>query len=504
MTRQPTSFSPLEQYSARQVNRPTGAVALGVTLAVLPIGIALLLYDSSVATRFGFTLVAAVANATLLALAFTAAISGSNVRPIAACAALFGYVSFGVVPVVQVSTGKFGYTRDPSFLLAAAGVILLATLSFTFAYQATYRRRLTKAPMEQRHINSRRLSLVSLLAAAATLIYIVRSGGVAVFFTTRQGLRESGLSMGAALSGDQSTAAIVGAFGTVPAFVCLIAWVRVVRQRPIAQVRLSTISWLATFVAANVVVNNPLTNPRYWVLTILAGVLFCAFPPSPRTFRIAMITGLLLAIFVFPVSDVSRYQRGPSEPSESYTSSLASKDYDQFTMLANTIWWVHLNGFQMGEQLITTAGFAVPRSVWSGKGIDTGVILGESLGSAVGTTNLSAPLPAEGYIDFGVPGVLLLLGFGGFAAARLDLAYDRHCRQGHLTSTLIMTGVLAGYSFILLRGPLLQATGRLAVLCLVVWAISAHGNRPDTVFPTHEPDGRANQPVSLDASKSST
>ncbi|NED83946.1 hypothetical protein G3I76_28110, partial [Streptomyces sp. SID11233] len=97
-------------------------------------------------------------------------------------------------------------------------------------------------------------------------------------------------------------------------------------------------------------------------------------------------------------------------------------------------------------------------------------------------TNLSSPVWAELWIDFGPLGVFGGLLGVGFLAARVDRRYARRAVRrtpsGALVSVLVP--LVAGYSFILLRGPLLQATGRVAIAAVCVALIS-----------TRRSDGRA-------------
>ena len=79
----------------------------------------------------------------------------------------------------------------------------------------------------------------------------------------------------------------------------------------------------------------------------------------------------------------------------------------------------------------------------------------------LGNVNLSAPLWAEGYVDFGVAGVLIYLFFLG----RLSLLLGRLTSSSALgPGFACFVGV---YQFVLLRGSLLQAMGISFVLAIL-------------------------------------
>lgn len=142
-------------------------------------------------------------------------------------------------------------------------------------------------------------------------------------------------------------------------------------------------------------------------------------------------------------------------------------------MFANTITYVQSKrGHTYGRQLAGSVLFAVPRSLWPGKPMDTGVVIGQWMGAA--NTNLSSPVWAELWIDFGPVGMTAGFVALGYAAARVDYRYARRAVRRAPPGSLIALTVplVAGYSFILLRGPLLQASGRVAIAACCIALIT--------------------------------
>lgn len=154
-------------------------------------------------------------------------------------------------------------------------------------------------------------------------------------------------------------------------------------------------------------VNNPISNPRFWFLTVLFSLLFTVFPVSAAFYRVALSLGVIVALVVFPFADRFRYDDANYRPVQTTSplEPLALKDYDQVGMFANTITYVRSgSGHTFGRQMAGSLLFAVPRSVWPDKPMDTGVMVGQWMGAT--NTNLSSPVWAELWIDFGPVGMV--------------------------------------------------------------------------------------------------
>jgi len=84
-------------------------------------------------------------------------------------------------------------------------------------------------------------------------------------------------------------------------------------------------------------------------------------------------------------------------------------NYDAFANILATIEYVGEYGFAMGGQLLSAFLFFVPRSVWSSKPVSTGELVGDHLIDRYDFTysNLSNPMVSEGYINYGILGVIL-------------------------------------------------------------------------------------------------
>jgi hypothetical protein len=394
---------------------------------------------------------------------------------------LFVYIAMGIAPLAQLvlnrtPTPVVGPRADT---VGAIALVLLGVVAFDVgALLARHRPpRRGAAARTPASVHRPRLYGFVAFACAASALMVVQLGGVGVFFTSREEISDSISAAVGPAAGDaamsQAGSAFLRGFGTVPALLALLLLTRWLVTSRIARRSPLVLSLWAVLLVVNAVVNNPVSNPRYWFLTVLFALLFTAFPRSPLMYRNALALGAVIALVVFPFADRFRYAEdgGTVRQTESVLSPLTLKDYDQTGMFANTISFAEAGaGHAYGRQLTGTLLFFVPRSVWDGKPEDSGVQVGEWMG--LDNTNLSAPLWSELWLDFGPLGMTAGFLAVGYAASRTDRRYAAQTlddtRPGNLPAVVVP--LLAGYSFILLRGPLLQATGRvaIAVLCLTV------------------------------------
>ncbi|MCX4680673.1 hypothetical protein OG413_36285 [Streptomyces sp. NBC_01433] len=401
---------------------------------------------------------------------------------------MFVYIAMGVAPFAQAVIGQ---TPTPlvgprSDLVTAVAMILVGCAAFDLGALLASRRPLRRrtggrgtaaGPATAHPV---RLRLLVLLAFAASAYYVLKLGGPAVFFSSRQEISASVAVSGVASTESNVGSAFLKGFGTVPALLALLFYTRRLVTSHRARRSPSTVLVWAGLALLNIVVNNPVSNARYWFLTVLVSLLFTAFPSSAAMYRSVLATGVVGALVLFPYADRFRYDDEGYRPvqSASVFEPLATKDYDQTVMFANTISWVDARGHTYGRQLAGSGLFFVPRAVWSGKPEDTGVRVGQWMG--MNMTNLSAPLWTEFWVDFGPAGMAGGLALIGYAAARTDRRYALAVSRdgpGPGSVLAIAAPLIAGYTFILLRGPLLQSVGKLAIAALCLLLVSSFRDR---------------------------
>ena len=260
----------------------------------------------------------------------------------------------------------------------------------------------------------------------------------------------------------------------------LIAWLgwtaRLARDRA-ARRSPGRLIWYVTLSAFMLIVNNPISNSRYQFLTVALAALFCLPNIGKRAMRLAIAGGVVLAIIVFPYTDYFRYlgvdaaNRQPLQVN-SIPVELATKDYDQMTMIANGVWYGGAFGHTNGSQVLSDLLFFIPHSVWPGRATDTGVLIAQAMFSP--NLNLSAPMWLEFWLDFSWLGLIIGFLTFGWIAARWDRLFVHLRRRRMLKSPALIDlalPIFVGYQFILLRGSILQAMGRLAIMAIFLLAV---------------------------------
>lgn len=415
----------------------------------------------------------------LYATAHLVALIGSGEkRPVQGVFWLFVFITMGVAPLAQATTGLSQRVMNPSLTVIAYGVVLAGLVSYDIGTAIAKRRESrdrasATVPVRRSELSLNRLRLVS-FAALLFFAYNLSQRGIASYFSSRQ----EGVEALQAAAGDSEGQAIRGllsAFGSVPQLVAIVCWILVAanQRRQYGKAAVETKFWLTIFVAVVVITSNFFTASRFWFLTVVVAIIFVAPWVRAAFYRTVLIGGAVAAVVAFPLTDVfrlsSQYREQYGFTSRGIIENLAVKDYDQMVMITNGLWYVDGTGFHLGNQMLGNLLFWVPRSIWPGKPIDTGVEIGVAMQSV--NVNLSSPLWIELYVDFGLLAVILGFLLIGYLSYRGDQAF--RAVNGNIGAGFgalsVLVPLIAGYQFILLRGPLLQSMGRLAVMLFLVW-----------------------------------
>ena len=394
-----------------------------------------------------------------------------QVRPVAGVFWMFVYICLGVVPLAQLSTGAstiLAVQVDDATLQATTAITLLGCISFDLAYHLRLAARAGAAPgATLRSMDT--LRIFAGIAVLGGLVYVAQVGGISVFFASRQ---EAGQALDqVSPDSGQAARAIISAFGSVACLVGLIFYIHAVRMLR-SSLNLLDSALMVALVGLNVIVNNPISNSRYWTLAVLFGLIMPLIGARKSFFNLAIIGGVVAAIFLFPLSDITRRAAGTGGAtlqSDSVWRMISTKDYDQFSMLANTLGFTRDEGFTWGNQFLGALLFWVPRVLWPTKPLDSGVEVGLWMNSA--NVNLSSPLWAEAWINFGVAGVIVTFAVLGLLSRKLDSGFGAGALSAGSVGYLGVS-IFSGYMFILLRGSLLQSMGRLMILALAIAFLS--------------------------------
>lgn len=173
-----------------------------------------------------------------------------------------------------------------------------------------------------------------------------------------------------------------------------------------------------------VIFKNPLIEKRNALGPIYITIIFLFYPKvinsNAKFFTFIFVSMAIFFPLVSTLTHVdatfSEIMANPSVLVDSYIKTGGVKDafsalhYDAFANVMATVNYVSDYGFSYGYQLLSALLFFIPRSVWSSKPISTGELIGDHLihKFEFGYSNLSNPIVSEGYINFGILGVIAM------------------------------------------------------------------------------------------------
>jgi hypothetical protein len=192
--------------------------------------------------------------------------------------------------------------------------------------------------------------------------------------------------------------------------------------------------------------SNPVANPRQTTLLVLIPCIYPVLRVSEVRTRIFSLIVLAFTIFSSNLFDrfSGRFIGVRFEP----LSRLG--DYDSFSQLSYVFSFSQEGMFKPMRQVLGSLFFFIPREIWPSKPIDTGVMVG--VARNLQSTNLSCPWIAEMYANGGVFLALLTSILFGVGFSKLG--------QVPMANRFLVEGILCGVAFIVLRGSLLQASGK--------------------------------------------
>ncbi|XID92847.1 hypothetical protein ACF3MZ_31100 [Paenibacillaceae bacterium WGS1546] len=397
---------------------------------------------------------------------------------------LFAYVFLGIVPLVQLTAASFPWPDAyGDRTVATAQLVALAGMA---AYHAgiLLGKPPGSAPKEATErtfgIGPRGFLAASAIAVLVALSLLLASGGIQSLFVPRNAIESAYESKSLNLIADQLV--------KVPMFVCLLVGLALWKQGVLKT--LLPKAAVAALLLLSLIVSNPVSTARYWFGSVLL-TLCLTFVPWKKVGYVGWTMGyLLLFIVLFPYTDLFRNTLDGDIQTSGIAEIFVRKgDYDAFQMLLNAIEYVEANGIEHGRQLLGAVLFWVPRSLWVDKPLSSGQLLGEASGYAY--TNLSSPFWAEGYLNGGLAGVIVLFAAYGFLSRRMQEKYARSQDRTALSLNRILVPFLSAYQIFLLRGDLMNAFAYLSAFLLCAWLLTRIGRKK----PIARPAARFGEPV---------
>jgi len=180
---------------------------------------------------------------------------------------------------------------------------------------------------------------------------------------------------------------------------------------------------------------------------------------------------LLFFFFVFPMMDTFRY----FNPVTFEWRDLIRWNFDfinngDFDAYQNFALSISREFISFGKQLLVVIFFFIPRTIWQDKPVGSGVELTRILHGA-DNTNISMPFISEGYVNFGLLGIILFLFLLGWIIGILDNIYWYKRSRTLIDKPFnIFYFFSLGYLTFLLRGDLLSSFSYFIgfILCFLI------------------------------------
>lgn len=168
---------------------------------------------------------------------------------------------------------------------------------------------------------------------------------------------------------------------------------------------------------------NPLTEKRNAIGPIYITMIFLFAPKLLNSNSKSFLFLFFSLVILFPlVSGLTHLDASLDEivnnpelilehyEEEGIIQTFNTLHYDAFANVMATVDYSVNKGLTFGYQLLSGLLFFIPRSLWASKPLSTGELIGDYVIEDYGFvySNLSNPLVAEGYINFGLLGVILM------------------------------------------------------------------------------------------------
>jgi hypothetical protein len=212
------------------------------------------------------------------------------------------------------------------------------------------------------------------------------------------------------------------------------------------------------------ITENPYTEKRNAIGPVYMALLLvlCQNWFAIQGRRLLLLVGGM--VLVFPAITIFTHNHAQalrdvslSQFSDEIADHYFSINYDSWANIYTAVEIVKVHGMQWGHQLLGSLLFFVPSAVWTTKPLATGIFLADYLiaNYSMWFTNLSAPLVAEGYLDFGPGGVVAFAGAMAWFVVFLNGLSQR--RTGWVAFPLAIYASV--FLMIVLRGSLMIALG---------------------------------------------
>lgn len=213
---------------------------------------------------------------------------------------------------------------------------------------------------------------------------------------------------------------------------------------------------------------SPTGMARYMAATLYMPLLLSIpFFRRKNIYTFSFIIGLLI---IFPAMTVFRNYQNNFELSFFNPDIFMGEDFDSFYIFAQILKYEIIT---YGRQLLGVLLFWFPRSIWADKPVGSGQFLAEQ--SDYFFTNISCNFFGEGYINFGIIGIIVFAIILAYITSIIDKYYwTVNSGSTKMTHATLLYIILTTVAFIFFRGDMMCTVATMtgyAFTYLVVYKI---------------------------------
>ena len=363
---------------------------------------------------------------------------------------MFSLILFGVTPLFEFQGGLTYQYHDLSIFdeyAATSAIVLLGMVCFFLGYKIKPKPK----PINHKFLIKNPIFLVLYSALCGFLILSYNSFSLISLFVR-------GGDFDQTVGGSPFDAMFLVVIFPVP-MCALMAYLAFSERRD------PTILWLLVLLA--LFFNFPTGMPRFLSAALYLSAIFL-YKPSLFRSKLTLPVSSFFAIFIiFPFIGSFRNLTSFSNIEIFFGYDiLTAGAFDAFQNFVLTREFIDVS---YGYQALGALLFFVPRAFWPGKPVDSGTLLGTEVGFP--HLNIALNFLGEGYINFGILGVLLFgLALGVFCS-RLDNKLERS--EFWYPSAYLFAVAFPALSFFVMRGGLLSAVAYCSGLFVCFVVISA-------------------------------
>ncbi|MGQ0562381.1 MAG: O-antigen polymerase [Gemmatimonadota bacterium] len=385
---------------------------------------------------------------------------------------LFNLLFFGLGPLVQYLTVLFRFPLSEETLLKTNLVVLSYSVLFFFAYRRAFRKGgAVKQPGRVGFISPRAL-VVGALVSVVVLAAVIAAAGF---------ILDSNMVLRMAGGYEAGFPALIASY-FIRFFVYFLMLFAYFRWKWVGGAN-SPGDWAVLLVVTIccLALNSPVGGQRAHVFALYFGWLLVVWPLRRKrapAYLALLLAGVFGAALIGDVRAMVLGMEGAKIQVNELPRFLATPNVD--TQLAHVLDYVAADGPTWGRQMGGALLAWVPRTIWPSKPVGTGMFIFEEFVSRtewVTDTNVTVSLLGEFYVDFGLPGVLLLTPLLGYACGIFDRQYKRHLAamvgqaRARLafprssTRYMLLYAPFVGMFFYVLRGDLMSSVSFIIAYC---------------------------------------